>query len=132
MRVRVRIDRSVHLIHDELGSNHLCFSKKVRFSVVFCVLIQSNYGGVVIVGCESDQCANDMAWLKCFLSCLKQWPSDLPMESYIFFSQFLKTRKTFLFENKCLFKYAQINLLSYFFKYVLIYRRNSLCFLFLF
>ncbi len=60
MCVRVRIDRSVHLIHDELGSNYLCFSKKVAFSVVFCVLIQSNYGGVVIVGFESDQCANDM------------------------------------------------------------------------
>ena len=60
MCVHVRIDRLVHLIHDELDSNYLCFSKKVKFSVVFCVLIQSNYGGVVIVGCESDQCANDM------------------------------------------------------------------------
>jgi len=33
--------------------------------VVFCVLIQSNFGGVVIVGCESDLCANDMTSFKC-------------------------------------------------------------------
>ena len=55
------------LIHDEWGSNVLCFSKKVRFCVVFCVLIQSNYWGIFIVGCESDQCANDMTRFKCFL-----------------------------------------------------------------
>ena len=30
-------------LHDEWGSNVLCFSKKGRFCVVFCVLIQSNY-----------------------------------------------------------------------------------------
>jgi len=43
-------------------------------------------------------------WNVC-LSCLKQWPSDLPMESYIFLLSFFKYEKNVLFENKCLFKY---------------------------
>jgi len=39
------------------------FRKKMRFCMVFCVLIcviQSNYGGAVIVGWESDLYANNM------------------------------------------------------------------------
>jgi hypothetical protein len=44
------------------------FRKKwgfVRSFVCWSVLIQSHYGGVVIVGWESDLCANDMTWFKC-------------------------------------------------------------------
>jgi len=44
------------------------------------------------------------------------------------FSVDINTRKTFFFKNKCLYKY--FNSIIYcpiFFKYVLIYRRNSMC-----
>jgi len=44
------------------------FRKKWGFVwsyVCWSVLIQSNYGGVVIIGRESDLCANNMTWFKC-------------------------------------------------------------------
>ena len=69
-----------------------------------------------------------MKGLSCYA--VKQWPSDLPMESYIFLS-FINTRKTLFFENKCLFKFFKSIIYWHnFFKYVLIYRRNSMCFFF--
>ena len=97
--------RTVHLIHDECVSNVLCFSKKMRYCEIFCVLIcvdTSNYEGVVIVGRESDLCANNITRFK-FVFCLIL-SNDLLIYQWnpIFvYSRFLNTRKTFYFLNKC-------------------------------
>ena len=97
--------RTVHLIHDECVSNVLCFLKKMRFCEIFCVLIcvdTSNYEGVVIVGRESDLCANNITRFKCVFCLILS--NDLLIYQWnpIFvFSRFLNTRKTFYFLNKC-------------------------------
>jgi len=108
------------------------FRKKWGFVwsyVCWSMLIQSNYGGVAIVGCEFDLCINDMTWFKCVVCLILindlliyQWNPN-------FFLSFINTRKIFFFENKCLFKYFKsIIYCPIFLKYVLIYRRNSMCF----
>jgi hypothetical protein len=85
------------------------FRKKWGFVwsyVCWSVLIQSHYGGVVIVGWESDLCANDMSWFKCVFRLILS--NDLLIYQWnpmFIFCRFTNMRKTIFFENKCLFKY---------------------------
>jgi len=105
---------AVHLIHAEWVSNVLCFSKKVRFCELFCVLIcvdKLNYEGFVIIGWESYLCTNDMIWFKSVFRLILS--NDLLIYQWnpmFIFCWFTNTRKTFFFGNKCLFKYFKSNI----------------------
>ncbi len=85
------------------NSNVLCFSKKVRFCMVSCVLICVDTVKLWRccyrwLGIWPLRQRHDLIQM-CFLSYFKQWPSDLPMESYIYFLLIYKYEKNIFFSK---------------------------------
>jgi len=66
-----------HLIHDEWNSNVICFSKKVRFCMVLCVLI----------------CVDTVKLWRCCYRWLGIWPLRQRHDLLCVFSLILNTRK---------------------------------------
>ena len=129
----VRIVRLAHLIHDEWNSNVLCFSKKSE--VLYCLLCVDLcwYSRImeVLLSLAGNLTVAPTIWvdLNVFLSYFKQWPSDLPMESYIFLlSIFTYEKNVFFSRISAYLNYFKLIYCSIFFKYVLIFQRNSMCF----